>query len=190
MRWKTHTQPWRSILFILLGLLLGGCGKPGDLANNLTNCVVTITSINGGEPFQSDVLTNGFASDDVITVQVNSQFRVPEGDPTAPDGPSLFDTITFHSYHVTHYRSDGGPNPASFTAGMNLVLAPTVKAASIWWWCGRLTSIGPRWKNYGTMAKSLPQPLSPYMALTATATTSPSAVPSRFHTPTLWMRKT
>lgn len=125
MRWERQTRLWCYILiFFLPGLLLAGCGKPGDIANNLTNCVVAVTSVNGGEPFQSDVLTDGYASDDVITIQINSEFRAPDGDPTAPDGPSVFDTITFHSYHVTHYRSDGGPNPASFTAGMTLVVAP------------------------------------------------------------------
>lgn len=124
MQLERHAQYRRFILCVLLVFLLGGCGKPGDISNNLTNCVVTITSINGGKPFQSDVLTDGFASDDVVTLEVTSEFRAPEDDPTAPDGPSVFDTITFHTYQVTHYRSDGGPNPASFTAGMALVLAP------------------------------------------------------------------
>jgi hypothetical protein len=117
----------KNIVFILLLcsiFLLYDCGKPGDSPYNLTNSLVRITSINNNEPVQSDVLTDGYAKDDVISVTLKSEFRVEDDDPTAPDGPSRFDTIRFHSYHVTHRRSDGGPNPASFTAGLNLVLAP------------------------------------------------------------------
>jgi hypothetical protein len=121
----------KKIIFILLLgsiFLICDCGKPGDSAYNLTNCFVTITSINNNEPFQSDVLTDGYGTDDVIPVTLKSDFRVAEDDPTAPDGPSRFDTIAFYSYHVTHMRSDGGPNPDSFTAGTNLVLAPDSEA--------------------------------------------------------------
>jgi len=116
-------------LFLLLSIfLISNCGKPGDSPYNLTNCFVTITSINNNEPFQSDVLTDGYGADDVVSVKIKSEFRTADDDPTAPDGPSIFDTITFHSYHVTHRRSDGGPNPASFTAGTNLVIAPNNEA--------------------------------------------------------------
>ncbi len=115
----------RGFLFLLFLMFLAyACGKPGDVQNNLTNSFVTITSINNNEPLQSDVLTNGYGSDDIIRVEFKSEFRAPENDPTAPNGPSVFDTIVFHSYYVTHRRSDGGLNPASFTAGMNLVIEP------------------------------------------------------------------
>ena len=107
---------------LLLLLLMGGCGKPGDSEDNLTNSVVTITSINNNEPLQSDVLTNGYGTDDVVSVKLKSDFRAPEDDPTAPKGPTVFDTIVFYSYHVTHMRSDGGPNPSEFTGGMNVTL--------------------------------------------------------------------
>lgn len=118
------------ILIVLLGslFLICDCGKPGDSAYNLTNCFVTITSINNNEPVQSDVLTDGYGTDDIVKVKLKSEFRTADDDPTAPDGPSRFDTITFYSYHVSHTRSDGGPNPAAFTAGTNLVLTPDSEA--------------------------------------------------------------
>ena len=109
-----------------LGLLIGlaGCGKPGDVGGNYTNCWVTVLSINDNEPFQSDVLYDGTPQDDVIGITLQSVFRTQDDDPTAPDGPTVFDTIIFHSYLVTHRRSDGGTNPASFTGGLNLRLEP------------------------------------------------------------------
>ncbi len=113
-------------MFVVLGLLIGliGCGKPVDVGNNYTNCWVTMTSINGNEPLQSDVLYKGTPQDDIISVTIQSVFRALPDDPTAPNGSTPFDTIIFHSYLVTHRRSDGGPNPASFTAGLNLRLEP------------------------------------------------------------------
>jgi hypothetical protein len=112
-------------LFLLsIVLLVYGCEKPGNSGNNLTNCFVTITSINSNKPLQSDVLYQGSGTDDTVSVKFKSEFRAPTDDPTAPNGPSVFDTIVFYSYHVAHQRSDGGPTPASFTAGMTLTLAP------------------------------------------------------------------
>ena len=117
-----------AIVLILVCLIfsLWGCGKPGGSTNNVTNSFVTVVSMNENEPLQSDVLTNGYATDDTISVSLKSESRqLGDGDnPTDPDGPSPFDTITFRSYHVAHIRSDGGPNPADFTAGLNLTLAP------------------------------------------------------------------
>jgi hypothetical protein len=114
--------------FIVLCLIfsLWGCGKPGGSTNNVTNSFVTVVSMNGNEPLQSDVLTNGFVTDDTISVSLKSESRqLGDGDnPMDPDGPSPFDTISFRSYHVAHVRSDGGPNPADFTAGLNLTLEP------------------------------------------------------------------
>ena len=119
---------WGTAL-LSLSLFLAGCGKPGNSANNYTNSIVTITSLNGNEPFQSDVLTNGYAADDVITVTLQCDFRAGEDSPTAPDsGASVFDTITFRSYHVGHQRSDGGANPSDFTAGLTLSVAPDNEA--------------------------------------------------------------
>lgn len=115
---------------LLLLIISNGCGKPGDVSNNLTNCVVTVISLNNGEPLQSDVVTRGFLQDDIVDVSFRSDFRAPQGDPTAPDGPSVFDTITMHTYHVTYYRSDSGTNPASFTAGMNLTLTPNSEGSA------------------------------------------------------------
>ena len=115
--------PWMLFLSILF---LYGCGKPGNSAYNLTNSFVTVTSINDNQPFQSDVLTDGYGTDDAIIVKFKSESRqLGEGDdPTDPDGPSPFDTIIWHSYHVAHQRSDEGPNPSDFTAGLNLTLPP------------------------------------------------------------------
>jgi len=115
---------WATVCCAAL-ILAAGCGKPADVADNYTNCWVTVLSINGNEPLQSDILSNGVPADDTITIQLKSVFRVLyEDDPTAPNGPSPFDTIIFHSYLVTHRRSDGGANPASFTGGTNLRLEP------------------------------------------------------------------
>lgn len=118
-----------GIVVLASGFVLAGCGKPGNSANNFTNSVVTITSLNDNQPFQSDVLTDGYATDDVVTVKLQCDFRTGEDGPTAPDsGASVFDTITFRSYHVGHQRSDGGPNPSDFTAGLTLSLAPDSEA--------------------------------------------------------------
>lgn len=114
---------------LLLSFVLTSCGKPGNSASNYTNSVVTITSFNDNQPFQSDVLTNGYATDDVMTVKLQCDFRTGEDDPTAPDsGASVFDTIIFSSYHVGHQRSDGGANPSDFTAGLTLSVAPDNEA--------------------------------------------------------------
>lgn len=121
---RRATKAIISIAVVSLFFLWSGCGKPGNVANNFTNCIVTVVSIHDNTPLQSDVLTEGFLQDDFVTVELASQFRAPDNDPTAPDGPSLFDTIRFHTYHVSHFRSDGGANPPSFTAGMNLSVAP------------------------------------------------------------------
>ena len=114
------------LILVCFTFSLWGCGKPGGSTSNVTNSFVTVTSMNGNEPLQSDVLTNGFATDDTISVSLRSEPRqLGDGDnPTDPDGRSPFDTISFRSYHVAHLRSDGGPNPADFTAGMNLTLQP------------------------------------------------------------------
>ncbi len=117
-----------GIAVLISGFALAGCGKPGNSANNYTNSVVTIISLNDNQPFQSDVLTNGYATDDVIMIKLRCDFRAADDDPTAPTGPSVFDTVTFHSYHVGHQRSDGGPNPADFPAGLTLSVAPGSEA--------------------------------------------------------------
>ncbi|GAK57688.1 hypothetical protein U27_04655 [Candidatus Vecturithrix granuli] len=117
-----------GIALLMLSLFFVGCGKPGNSANNYTNSIVTITSLNDNQPFQSDVLTDGYATDDVITAKLQCDFRAADDDPTAPDGPSVFDTIIFHSYHVGHQRSDGGANPSDFTAGLTLSVAPDSEA--------------------------------------------------------------
>jgi hypothetical protein len=122
---RAQKQRW-IVIAMFIGLCIGfaGCGKPGDIARNYTNCWVTAT-LNGNQPLQSDVLSNGYALDDVIPVKLKSVFRaLYDDDPTTPNGPSPFDTIVFHSYLITHRRSDGGPNPASFTGGLSLPLEP------------------------------------------------------------------
>lgn len=103
-----------------------GCGKPGGSSNNLTNSFVTVVSVNGNAPLVSDVLTDGAGTDDIVTItfQGDSRRLGSDDNPTDPDGFSPFDTITLRSYHVEHIRSDGGPNPADFTAGTNVVIQP------------------------------------------------------------------
>lgn len=111
-------------ILLFAALLLSGCGKPNNSGTNFTNSLITLTSLNDNEPFKSDVLTNGYGQDDVISATLISEFRAAEDGPTAPDGPSVYDTVIFHSYHVAHQRSDGGPDPADFTAGLSVGLAP------------------------------------------------------------------
>ncbi len=117
---------------ICFGVSFAGCGKPGASSNNLTHSFVTVTSINDNAPLQSDVLTDGSATDDIVTVSLKSESRQlgDDDNPTNPDGDSPFDTITLYSYHVTHRRSDGGPNPPDFTAGINLTLPPASDASA------------------------------------------------------------
>lgn len=127
---KGSTDHWMTLKAVMITALAGGlflwsgCGKPGDVARNYTNCMVTVVSINENTPLQSDVVRRGFPQDDFVTIELASQFRAPADDPTAPDGPSLFDTIRFYQYLVNYFRSDGGVNPASFSAGMNLIVEP------------------------------------------------------------------
>ena len=119
------------MLLLFSAFYVYGCGKPGGSENNFTNSFVTVVSINANVPLQSDVLTSGFGSDDIVTIQFKSEPRQTgseEDNPTDPDGPSPFDTIVLHSYHVTHQRSDGGPNPAAFTAGLNLTIPANSEA--------------------------------------------------------------
>ncbi|MCP4400793.1 MAG: hypothetical protein GY801_26260 [bacterium] len=119
-----------TLCCLCLIFLLAGCGKPGGSTNNLTNSFVTIVSLNENAPLVSDVLTDGAGTDDVITVTFQSDPRQLGSDenPTDPDGTSPFDTITLRSYHVEHIRSDGGPNPADFTAGTNVRIEPDSEA--------------------------------------------------------------
>lgn len=104
-----------------------GCGKPGASSTNMTHMYVTIVSINDNAPLLSDVLTNGYATDDIITVRFQSsskQLGDDDENPADPDGTSSLDTITFWSYHVGHFRSDGGVAPADVTGFTNIVINP------------------------------------------------------------------
>jgi len=123
---------FRGFLFTTLCIAFAffGCGKPGGSTNNLTNSFVTVVSINDNTPLASDVLIDGSGTDDIVTVTFKSDPRQlgTDDNPTDPDGASPFDTITLRSYHVEHIRSDGGPNPADFTAGTNVTLDPDSEA--------------------------------------------------------------
>lgn len=123
MPMSTYTRRWMTALAALGLLATAGCGKPGGQSSNLTNSIVSITSINNNAVLQSDIIDGGSSTDDFVTVELTSQPR-DLGDivPTELHGDSSFDTITFHSYHISHRRSDGGPNPASFTMGTHLSL--------------------------------------------------------------------
>ena len=111
-------------------MLLTSCGKPGGTNNNFTHSLVSVLSVNDNKPLQSDTLTKGYGTDDIVTVKFkseSSQLGTGDKNPTDPDGLSPFDRITLHTYHVTHQRSDGGPVPSDFTGGMNLTLAPNAE---------------------------------------------------------------
>jgi hypothetical protein len=115
-----------TLFYLCFIFLLVGCGKPGSSSSNLTNSFVTIVSINDNAPLESDVLTNGAATPDIVTFTFKSQPRqLGDGDnPTDPDGRSPFDTITLRSYHIEYLRSDGGPNPPHFTDKTTITLEP------------------------------------------------------------------
>ncbi len=140
MNAKSHKLFFRCLLpavvtrLVILGCLLftgvytlHGCSKPGNSAQNYTNAFITIVAINNDTPLQSDVLTHGYARDDTVIVHFKSEPRIPDDDPTTPRTSPL-NTITFHTYHVAHQRSDGGPNPSDFTAGMNVMIPPESEA--------------------------------------------------------------
>ena len=117
----------RMLCCLWIASSFSGCGKPGASSTNMTNSYVTITSINENSPLLSDVLTDGSAADDIITVSFQSNSRQLGSDddnPTDPDGTSSFDIITFSSYHVGHVRSDGGANPTDFTLGTTVTIEP------------------------------------------------------------------
>ncbi|HWP46908.1 MAG TPA: hypothetical protein VNM22_07070 [Candidatus Limnocylindrales bacterium] len=118
-------------LLVLASKLLMGCGKPGG-KNNFTSSQVTVVSItdtSGKVPLQSDVVTNGFLTDDVATVTVRSQ-SVDQNGPTTPFEPGPLDNIVLNQYRVDYFRTDGGAVPASFNGTMNLFLAPNTEAST------------------------------------------------------------
>ncbi len=117
-----------GLLCVCIGLLLGGygCGKPGGSRSDLTNSTITITAINNNEVLKSDVLNDGHTDDDIVTVEFSSQpqYNIADIMPTELSDSAALDTVTFHSYHVSHVRSDDGPNPADFTLGFNVAISP------------------------------------------------------------------
>ncbi len=115
----------KSVIGFLLLLGVGwhsGCGNPGDSETNSTHSVVTILAINDDQTLLSDVVEDGATGDDSVMVQFQSQSRGIGGSSTDVGDTSPFDTIVFKNYHVSHHRSDGGPTPADFTAGINIAL--------------------------------------------------------------------
>lgn len=115
------------LLMAAVVLSMASCGKPGGTSNNYTHSFVSVTSVNENKPLQSDILTKGYGTDDIIVVKFkseSSQLGTGATNPTDPDGVSPLDRITLHTYHVAHQRSDGGTVPSDFTGGMNLTLAP------------------------------------------------------------------
>ncbi len=124
------------MLLLAMSLLLGSsCGKP-DSANNLTATFVTLTAITGGTDtssssddinvLESDVLTNGYTEDDTVSVTFTSQkHSMPfEELPAEFENSSPLDTVVFSRYHVSHSRTDGGPNPADFSSGITIQVTP------------------------------------------------------------------
>jgi len=119
-----------SILALFIGLMIG-CGKPGP-GDNFTSSLLTVTSITdtaGNVPLQSDVLTSGALTDDIVTVTLRSESKDPNG-ATTPLDPGPLDNITLTQYRVDYLRTDGGPVPASFNSNMNLFLAPNTEAST------------------------------------------------------------
>jgi hypothetical protein len=99
----------------------------GCADDSSTRSVVTVVSINGNKPLQSDVRNWGEnpldASDDMITddvVEVTmSNFAHDSALWLRPGEP--FGDVVFKSYKVTFIRPDNhGPAPASFTGAMYL----------------------------------------------------------------------
>ena len=123
---------YATLSYLCITLLFAGCGKPGASSSNLTNSFVTVVSINDNAPLESDVLTDGSATNDIVTITFRSDPRqLGEGDnPTDPDGTSPFDTITLRTYHVEYLRSDGGPNPPHFTLQTNVRIEPSSEASA------------------------------------------------------------
>lgn len=126
---------WRSMVYLLLasGLtLLNSCEKL-ETTDNLTGTVVTISSINEGEALESDVLTDGYTQDDIVTVTFNSQARtLPfENLPTELENTSALDTIVFSRYHVAHSRDDGGLTPEDFTAAVHVQILPVTSDTTV-----------------------------------------------------------
>lgn len=111
--------------------LIVSCSKPGP-GDNFTSSllsVVSITDTEGNIPLQSDVLTNGALTDDVVTVTLRSEPKDPNGD-TTPLGTGPLDNITLKQYRVDYRRTDGGPTPTSFNSTMNLFLPPSTEAST------------------------------------------------------------
>lgn len=126
---------WRSMMCLLLMsslMLLNSCEKL-ETTDNLTGTVVTVSSINGGEVLESDVLTGGYTQDDVVTVTFNSQARtLPfENLPSELDNTSALDTVVFSQYHVAHSRDDGGLTPEDFTAAVHVQILPATSDATV-----------------------------------------------------------
>ncbi len=113
-------------LLLAAGLvLMSGCDKP-DKSTNLSGMFITMPSINGGASLKSDVVNNGYTMDDDVPVTLKSQSHSMQFDniPTEFDNTASSDTIIFSRYHISHVRSDGGPNPADFSAGLTFTLPP------------------------------------------------------------------
>jgi hypothetical protein len=100
----------------------GGCAD-----DTSTRSVVTVVSINGNMPLQSDVRGNGFdpmdPSDDTITddiVEVTlANYPHDKALNLVPGMP--FGDVIFTEYNVTFMRGDGnGPAPAPFSGAMYL----------------------------------------------------------------------
>lgn len=129
---KLQGSLFTTLFYICIIPVFLGCGKPGGSTNNLTNSLVRVVSVNDNAPFLSDVLTGGVPVDDIITVTLKSESRqLGEGDnPTDPDGPSPFDTITLRSYHIAYLRSDGGPNPPHLTGSTHIRIEPNSEATT------------------------------------------------------------
>jgi hypothetical protein len=113
-------------LVLVCGMMLAGSGCKKPDSANLIGVFVTVTSVNDGRSVQSDVVRNGYTSDDEIPVTLKSESRTSsfENLPTEFDNTSSLDTVIFSRYHVSYSRTDGGPNPADFSAGFTFSLPP------------------------------------------------------------------
>jgi hypothetical protein len=118
------------VLTLFFGLIVG-CSKPGSDTNFTSSVasIVSVTDTDGSVPLQSDVLTNGIMTDDVVTVTIQIE-SVDQNGNTTPFDPGPLDNIIFKEYRVDYFRTDGGAAPASFNGTMNLFLAPNTRGST------------------------------------------------------------
>lgn len=114
-----------TALLTALAIVVIGCGSDDPQQNR---SVIYIESLNNNvAPVVSDIITNGTVYPDAVDVVFRNRpySRIIV---TAPDEP--YGYFEFTSYTVEWSRPDGGPVPASYTAGMGLSVPSGYNAES------------------------------------------------------------